>query len=29
MATIGLDRLYSAAFTEDADGIEAYGTPTF
>ena len=28
MATIGLDRLYSAAITEDAEGQETYGTPT-
>jgi len=27
MATIGLDRLYYAQITEDANGIESYGTP--
>lgn len=27
MATIGLDRLFYANITEDADGIETYGTP--
>jgi phi13 family phage major tail protein len=27
MATIGLDSLYYAKITEDANGIEAYGTP--
>ena len=27
MATIGLDRLYFAPITEDADGVETYGTP--
>ena len=28
MATIGLDKLYYAPITEDADGAETYGTPT-
>lgn len=27
MATIGLDRMYFASITEDADGNETYGTP--
>ena len=27
MATIGLDKLYYAKITEDADGNETYGTP--
>lgn len=27
MATIGLDKLYYAKITEDANGIETYGTP--
>lgn len=27
MATIGLDKLYVAAITEDDEGIETYGTP--
>ena len=27
MATIGLDMLYYAPITEDADGDETYGTP--
>ena len=27
MATIGLDKLYYAKITEDADGIETYGNP--
>ena len=27
MATIGLDKLYYADITEDAEGIETYGTP--
>ena len=27
MATIGLDKLYYAKITEDAAGIETYGTP--
>ncbi len=28
MATIGLDKLFYAKITEDADGIETYVTPT-
>ena len=27
MATIGLDKLYYAKITEDAEGNETYGTP--
>ena len=27
MATIGLDKLYYSKITEDAGGIETYGTP--
>ena len=27
MATIGMDKLYYSKITEDADGIESYGTP--
>ena len=27
MATIGLDKLYYAKITEDADGFETYSTP--
>ncbi len=29
MATIGLDKLYYAPITEDANGDETYGTPGY